>query len=206
MQEDLTKLSDFEKQVYNAMNFDQKTTLDVNANCEKKQTRINMLPVGCGVSYNDIPCNCYYSNATDTRGDCFVIDRHPFLVKQGLRQWSTTQARNKSTMQKFDLLKEKLKTLEDLSKENKIEVHVKQVRDNSLPKDCGMEASMLPKHCYFLHGSVKRGGKFVIDKHPKLVATGIKFWSTTGSINVSIEDKVFQFKAKLQELGITLMT
>jgi hypothetical protein len=69
------------------------------------------LPPNCGVTQEMIPKYCYYKPASDKRGDKFIIERHPVLVAQGKRQWATTEAKTKTTKEKFDLMIEKLKEL-----------------------------------------------------------------------------------------------
>lgn len=69
------------------------------------------LPPNCGVTQDMIPKYCYYKPASDKRGDKFIIERHPILVAQGKRQWATTEAKTKTTKEKFDLMMEKLKEL-----------------------------------------------------------------------------------------------
>jgi hypothetical protein len=69
------------------------------------------LPTNCGVTQEMIPKYCYYKPASDKRGDKFIIERHPSLIKQGLRQWATTEAKSKTTKEKFDLMIQKLTEL-----------------------------------------------------------------------------------------------
>jgi hypothetical protein len=71
------------------------------------------LPPDCGVTPNMMPKYCYYKPASDKRGDKFIIERHPKLVEKGLRQWATTEAKTKTTKQKFDLMIAKLIELEN---------------------------------------------------------------------------------------------
>lgn len=70
------------------------------------------LPEGCGVTIQMIPKYCYYRPASETRSDKFIIERHPKLVAEGKRQWSTSEAKKLTTKQKFDLLLEKLNELD----------------------------------------------------------------------------------------------
>ena len=56
------------------------------------------LPQDCGVTPNMIPKYCYYKPASDKRGDKFIIERHPKLVSKGLRQWSTTESSQVTTL------------------------------------------------------------------------------------------------------------
>ena len=70
------------------------------------------LPEGCGIEHKDIPKYCYYKPASDSRGDMFVIDAHPGLLKHGKKNWSTTGKKGVSTKEKFDKLIEKLVELD----------------------------------------------------------------------------------------------
>lgn len=72
------------------------------------------LPEGCGITPQMIPKYCYYKPASDTRGDKFVIERHPGLVTEGKRQWATSESKKFTTKQKFDLLIEKLEELNQI--------------------------------------------------------------------------------------------
>jgi len=69
------------------------------------------LPEGCGVTPQMIPKFCYYKPGSETRGDKFIIERHPSLIAEGKRQWGTTESKKFTTKQKFDLLLEKLEEL-----------------------------------------------------------------------------------------------
>ena len=70
------------------------------------------LPEGCGIEHKDIPKYCYYKPASESRGDMFVIDAHPGLLKHGKKNWSTTGKKGVSTKEKFDQLIERLAELE----------------------------------------------------------------------------------------------
>lgn len=71
------------------------------------------LPKDCGVTPAMIPKHCYYKPASDKRSDKFIIERHPKLVEKGVRQWATTEAKTKTTKEKFDLMILKLIELEN---------------------------------------------------------------------------------------------
>ena len=71
------------------------------------------LPKDCGVTPTMIPKYCYYKPASERRGDKFIIERHPKLVEKGIRQWATTEAKGKTTKDKFDLMILKLIELEN---------------------------------------------------------------------------------------------
>jgi hypothetical protein len=72
------------------------------------------LPENCGVTANMIPKYCYYKPASEKRGDKFIIERHPELIKLGKRQWTTTESKSKTTKEKYDLMIEKINTLNNL--------------------------------------------------------------------------------------------
>ena len=72
------------------------------------------LPEGCGITPQMIPKYCYYKPASETRGDKFVIERHPGLISEGKRQWATTESKKFTTKQKFDLMMERLNELNKL--------------------------------------------------------------------------------------------
>lgn len=66
------------------------------------------LPENCGITINQIPKYCYFRPESEIRGCKFVIDRHPKLVEQELRQWATTESKKISILEKFKLLNDKL--------------------------------------------------------------------------------------------------
>ena len=69
------------------------------------------LPPDSGLTVADIPKYCYYKAKTESRGDKFVIDHHPDLVKTGKKTWATTEASRYTTKQKHDMLMAKLAEL-----------------------------------------------------------------------------------------------
>lgn len=85
------------------------------ANGKKSSSK---LPPDCGVRHEDVPRYCYYQQASDTRGDKFVIDKHPALVAQGKRQWATPEKRTLTTKDKFDMLIDKYNELENFCQDN----------------------------------------------------------------------------------------
>lgn len=78
---------------------------------------VSKLPPHCGINHEDIPKYCYYKPISDKRGDKFVIDDHPALKAQGKRQWSTTEKKSMTTKEKFDILINKYKELENFCTE-----------------------------------------------------------------------------------------
>lgn len=74
---------------------------------------VSKLPDDCDVKHADIPKYCYYKPASDTRGDKFVIERHPALIAtQGKKSWCTTEKKSVSTYDKFQQLLAKYAELE----------------------------------------------------------------------------------------------
>lgn len=71
----------------------------------------NNLPLDCGVTIEMIPKYCYYVPKREKRGDKFVIERHPDLLKINKRQWSTSESNALSTIDKFNLMMNKLSEL-----------------------------------------------------------------------------------------------
>ena len=69
------------------------------------------LPSDCGITPDMIPKYCYYKPASEKRGDKFIIERHPQLVKEGKRQWATTESKSKNIKEKYDLMIEKINKL-----------------------------------------------------------------------------------------------
>jgi hypothetical protein len=93
--------------------------------------------------------------------------------------------------------------LEDVDLETNAKL--KQIKDSgkkkdNLPQDCGITIDMIPKYCYYKPETDLRGGKFIIDRHPKLLEHGLRQWSTTESKKTSIQDKFKLLEEKLKEL------
>jgi hypothetical protein len=74
-------------------------------------------------------------------------------------------------------------------------------KSNNLPPDCGITIDQIPKYCYFRPESDKRGCRFIIERHPKLIAQGTRQWGTTESKKISIQDKFNSMLEKLAELN-----
>ena len=72
------------------------------------------LPESCGVTVQMIPKYCYYKPASETRGDKFIIERHPQNVKDGKRMWATTESKKISTIDKYNMMIIKMQELDDL--------------------------------------------------------------------------------------------
>jgi hypothetical protein len=82
----------------------------IHAAGKKKESK---LPPDCGITLDMIPKYCYYTPATNKRGDKFVIDRRPGLKKENANQiqWETTSSKNVSTRVKFEQLMERYNSL-----------------------------------------------------------------------------------------------
>ena len=74
-------------------------------------------------------------------------------------------------------------------------------KTDNLPDDCGITMNQIPKYCYFRPESDKRGCKFIIERHPKLIEQGTRQWTTTESKKISIQDKFKSLIDKLNELN-----
>lgn len=68
-----TDLTEAEKELIN--------NVSIHNTAGKKKTK-NTLPPDCGITKDKIPKYCYYSPATDKRGDAFNIDNHPKLIEK----------------------------------------------------------------------------------------------------------------------------
>jgi hypothetical protein len=87
------------------------TIVAVKHTCAGKKS-VSKLPENCQVKHEDIPKYCYYSAKSDKRSDSFTINRHPQLIAEGNKTWSTTSRVDVSTHDKFLKLIEKYNELE----------------------------------------------------------------------------------------------
>ena len=71
---------------------------------------------------------------------------------------------------------------------------------SSLPLNCGITPDMIPKYCYYKPAKDKRGDKFIIEKHPKLLSKGLRQWATTESKTKTTKQKFDLMILKLIEL------
>lgn len=90
----------------------QENTINAERRTAKNKKTTSKLPEDCGVKPEDIPKYCYYQAASDKRGDKFTIDKHPALIKQGKRQWSTSEKITMTTLDKFKQMMDKYNELE----------------------------------------------------------------------------------------------
>lgn len=153
----IIKLSDYDCVKDNLMKIPEKKTLNVDMDKITEETKkyltttntalktgrkhTNKLPDDCGITPEMIPKYCYYQPASETRGDAFVIDRHPDLPK-GKRQMKTTGSKLVDTMTKFKQLKQMLSDLKKVpnaknyvgSKSAKVIKPSKKSTKKSIPK------------------------------------------------------------------------
>lgn len=101
-----------------------------------------------------------------------------------------------------ELEEEKQNTVDDTSKnlaQQLVQDGFKSVTSN-LPPNCGVTPDMIPKYCYYKPASEKRGDKFIIERHPILVAQGKRQWATTESKSKTTKEKYDSMIEKLEEL------
>jgi len=93
------------------LNVDEQNELNKVKKTKSFGGRKDNLPPDCGITIDMIPKFCYYKPESETRGCKFVIDKHPKLVEQGLRLWSTSESKKISIKEKFIQLTNKLAEL-----------------------------------------------------------------------------------------------
>jgi hypothetical protein len=102
-----------------------------------------------------------------------------------------------------EMEEEKQNTIDDTSKDiaqQLIDEGFKGVSSN-LPVNCGVTSNMIPKYCYYKPASDKRGDKFIIERHPKLITEGKRQWATTESKLKTTKEKYDLMIQKLNELN-----
>lgn len=70
-----------------------------------------------------------------------------------------------------------------------------------LPPNCGVTLDEIPKYCYYKPASDKRGDKFLIERHPKLLEEGKRQWATPEKKTLTTKEKFDLMIAKLNELN-----
>jgi hypothetical protein len=129
---EILKISGYPTRIINENLVDCEKLDETEFNEDEKKTAKKLLEVGtrglkcklpqdCGITHKMIPKYCYYVPESETRGDKFVIDRHPKLVENGDRQWSTTARKTISTKDKYTALIEKLTDMGDVFEDNTTE-------------------------------------------------------------------------------------
>jgi hypothetical protein len=72
---------------------------------------------------------------------------------------------------------------------------------SKLPEDCGVKVEDIPKYCWYRAATEKRGDRFIIDRHPKLLEQGKNEWGTTESRKKTTLDKFNMMIEKYEELS-----
>lgn len=137
---DIIKLSSFDKQIIedNIITFTSEIIQNIEYERENIQKQVslkesgkktNNLPLECGITMDMIPKYCYYKPESEKRGCKFLIERHPTLVKNNLRQVSTTESKTVSIMDKFNCLLEIVDKLNKLSNDKDVldEININEI-------------------------------------------------------------------------------
>ena len=72
---------------------------------------------------------------------------------------------------------------------------------DQLPPNCGVTIDQIPKYCYYKPASDKRGDKFIIERHPKILEQGKRQWATSESKSLTTLDKFNLMIIKLNEFN-----
>jgi hypothetical protein len=110
----LNNIFTFEAELHNKQEIkkdDEIIILETTKKLREYGRKADLLPKDCGVLIDDIPKYCYYKPASEKRGDKFIIERHPELIKQNKRQWATSESKSLTTLDKFNLMINKLNEL-----------------------------------------------------------------------------------------------
>jgi hypothetical protein len=210
------------------------------------------LPSNCGISKSDIPKYCYYVPETEERGDKFVIDRHPKLLSRdtikcqqtcgtvesaldttpkemalhGKRQIATPSSKLLSTKEKFDILLEYVRCLENdlpivqkeaprgkrgqfstnIQKDTNIIVipPVEKIERTDKPSSSenakDVDKKEIPRYVYYKPASKDHGSCWFIKDHPKLVSRNIKTKTSRTSALISDREKFEEILSHLDAL------
>ena len=187
------------------------------------------LPKDSKVSKMEIPKYCYYVPETESRGDKFVIDRHPKLISSGKRQLSTPGSKLLSTKEKFDILLEYIHCLEndlpilekDAPRGKRGQFSNNIQRDTSKPiiqklEDTSLERvekpsssdnakdvdkKEIPHYVYYKPANKDHGSYWFIKDHPKLASRNIKTKTSRTSALLSDREKFEEILCHLQALN-----
>ena len=95
------------------------TQSEQNKNKDKQARQKNACELPAGLKQSDMPKLLYYqkeylNKETGRYRDYFVIDRHPGLLKDGKKRWTTKKSMKLTTQQKLDEALNKIKELDQL--------------------------------------------------------------------------------------------
>jgi hypothetical protein len=123
---EILKLSKFDKDIIQ-QNLVELEPIDNNVDIDENDKSIALdiletsfrsvtskLPPECSIKQEMIPKYCYYSPETEKRGSKFSIDKHPSLIKQNKRSWSTTGSKKITIEEKFNSLMEEYNKLNNM--------------------------------------------------------------------------------------------
>ncbi len=196
-------------------------------NTEAEKKKDDNLPLNSNVSKINIPKYCYYVPETESRGDKFVIDRHPKLLSMDKRQLATPSSKLLSTKEKFDILLEYIHCLEndlpivqkdaprgkrgqfsiniqkDTSKPitKKVENNQKIEKPSSSDNAKDVDKKEIPHYVYYKPASRDHGSCWFIKDHPKLGARNIKTKNSRTSALISDREKFEEILCHLNALN-----
>lgn len=228
---DIISLTSFPKEVIHAnlvqFIYDCKTDYSIDneeiiekivKNTEAGKKKEDNLPADSGVNKIDIPKYCYYVPAKELRGDKFVIDSHPKLLETGKRQIGTPETKLLTTKQKFDILLEYIRCLEnnlpipkyegpkgirgqftDIKKKEKPIVQ-KIDKPSSVNKADGVNTKDVPEYVYYKPADKEHGSYWIIKDHPNLASRNIKTKNSRTSALLSDREKFEEILSHLESL------
>jgi hypothetical protein len=103
-----------DEQTETPTNADSIPTIAPSRRTAEGRKTIITFPANSGLTPADLPKYCHYKAAKDNRGDKFIIERHPALIKMKKRQWATTEKIKHSTHEKYNMMMAKLEELNAL--------------------------------------------------------------------------------------------
>jgi hypothetical protein len=187
-------------------------------NTEAGKKKEDNLPADSGVNKVDIPKYCYYVPAKELRGDKFVIDSHPKLLETGKRQMGTPETKLLTTKQKFDMLLEYIRCLEndlpipkyegpkgirgqftDIKKKEKPIVQ-KIDKPSNADNVIDVNTKDIPRYVYYKPADKEHGSYWIIKDHPNLSSRNIKTKNSRTSALLSDREKFQEILCHLESL------
>jgi hypothetical protein len=228
---DIISLTSYPKEVINAnvvdFIYDCKTDYSIDneeiiekivKNTEAGKKKEDNLPADSGVNKTDIPKYCYYVPAKESRGDKFVIDSHPKLLETGKRQMGTPETKLLTTKQKFDMLLEYIRCLEndlpipkyegpkgvrgqftDIKKKEKPIVQ-KIDKPSNADNVIDVNTKDIPRYVYYKPADKEHGSYWIIKDHPNLSSRNIKTKNSRTSALLGDREKFEEILCHLESL------
>jgi hypothetical protein len=193
-------------------------------NIDAGKKKDDNLPADCGITKIDIPKYCYYVPATTSRGDKFVIDKHPKLVLLGQRQMATPETKLLTSREKFDILLEYIDCLENdrpivkydaprgkrgqfstnIQKTEPITIITENVTTSaktpSSTNATDVGPSEVPRFVYYKSPDKEHGSYWFLKDHPKLASRNIKTKTSRTSALLSDREKFEEILSHLESL------